>query len=109
MPGNESIVEEPKAKGTSVYPVTNGNGIAAQFRESLFDLSRQLEIDKPTFLHNKMVVKDIASLSDIAFDIQGRLPMLLGTVMFMIVVHLPGSTDGLQDCHLDPIKEPKIS
>ena len=110
LPGNESIVEEPSQKATSpVHPVTNGNGTVAQFRESLSDLSRQLEIDKLTFLHNKMVEsgKDIASLSDIASDIQGDSPMFPPTVMFMIVVHLPGSTDGLQDCHLDLIKEPK--
>lgn len=78
LPSNESIVEEPSQNATSPgHPVTNGNGTVAQFRESLSDLSRQLEIDKLTFLHNKMVEsgKDIASLSDIASDIQGDSPM----------------------------------
>lgn len=78
LPSNEPIVEEPEQKAASpVPPVTNGNGTVAQFRESLSDLSRQLEIDKLTFLHNKMVEsgKDIASLSDIASDIQGDSPM----------------------------------
>ena len=78
LPSNEPIVEEPEQKAVSpVPPVTNGNGTVAQFRESLSDLSRQLEIDKLTFLHNKMVEsgKDIASLSDIASDIQGDSPM----------------------------------
>lgn len=78
LPSNEPIVEEPEQKAVShVSPVTNGNGTVAQFRESLSDLSRQLEIDKLTFLHNKMVEsgKDIASLSDIASDIQGDSPM----------------------------------
>ena len=78
LPSNEPIVEEPEQKAASPVPrVTNGNGTVAQFRESLSDLSRQLEIDKLTFLHNKMVEsgKDIASLSDIASDIQGDSPM----------------------------------
>jgi len=78
LPNNEPIFEEPEQKVASpVHPVTNGNGTVAQFRESLSDLSRQLEIDKLTFLHNKMVEsgKDIASLSDIASDIQGDSPM----------------------------------
>ena len=78
LPSNEPIVEEPEQKAASpVPPVTNGNGTVAQFRESLSDLSRQLEIDKLTFLHNKMVEsgKDIASLSDIASDIRGDSPM----------------------------------
>ena len=77
-PYNESPVRESSIKSSpNVSTTANGNGTVAQFRESLSDLSRQLEIDKLTFLHGKMVEsgKDIASLTDIASDIKGNSPM----------------------------------
>jgi len=51
----------------------NGNGEVAQFRQTLANLSQQLEIDRLTFLHKKMESQgtQLPSLNEIASDITG--------------------------------------
>jgi hypothetical protein len=51
----------------------NGNGDVAQFRQTLANLSQQLEIDRLTFLHKKMESQGtkLPSLNEIASDITG--------------------------------------
>ena len=56
---------------------SNGSGSVSQFREALSDLSRQVELDKLAFLHKQAVEtgKPIASLEEIAGDINGSAPI----------------------------------
>jgi|TARA_E500000331_G_C17199258_1_gene688536 hypothetical protein len=56
---------------------SSSNGTVAQFRESLSSLSRQLELDRLAFLHKRALEsgKDIASLTEIAGDIDGSSPI----------------------------------
>ena len=51
----------------------NGNGDVAQFRETLANLSQQLEIDRLAFLHKKLEENGtkVPSLNEIASDIKG--------------------------------------
>ena len=52
---------------------TNGSGGVAEFRKTLSNLSRQLEIDRLAFLHQAMKERGekVPTLSQIAADIQG--------------------------------------
>jgi hypothetical protein len=71
------IPSEPSAQVTEEPPETNGSGGVAEFRKTLSNLSRQLEIDRLTFLHQAMKDRgeDVPSLSQIAADIQGTKPL----------------------------------
>ncbi len=66
---------------TEVEPVSTSNpqslGGVSEFRESLSELSRQVELDRLTFLHGKVSEsgKTIPSLNEIASDIKGSSPM----------------------------------
>jgi len=53
------------------------NGEVAEFRKTLSDLSRQLEIDRLTFLHNNLRKrgKNVPDLASIASDIRGENPI----------------------------------
>jgi len=53
------------------------NGEVAEFRKTLSDLSRQLEIDRLTFLHHNLRQrgKDVPDLASIASDIRGEKPI----------------------------------
>jgi hypothetical protein len=53
------------------------NGEVAEFRKTLSDLSRQLEIDRLTFLHHDLRSrgKDVPDLASIASDIRGEKPI----------------------------------
>ena len=69
--------ETPEQKEEDV-PETNGSGGGvAEFRKTLSNLSRQLEIDRLAFLHQSMKDRGekVPSLSQIAADIQGTKPM----------------------------------
>ena len=68
-------------------------GGVSEFRESLSELSRQVELDRLTFLHGKISEsgKKIPSLNEIASDIKGSNPMFPEEiVMFITNGHLPG-------------------
>ena len=71
------ISAEPSGQVTEEPPETNGSGGVAEFRKTLSNLSRQLEIDRLTFLHQAMKDRgeDVPSLSQIAADIQGTKPL----------------------------------
>jgi len=53
------------------------DGEVAEFRKTLSDLSRQLEIDRLTFLHNRLREggKSVPDLASIASDIRGDQPI----------------------------------
>ena len=53
------------------------DGEVAEFRKTLSDLSRQLEIDRLTFLHNRLCEKGktVPDLASIASDIRGDKPI----------------------------------
>jgi len=53
------------------------DGEVAEFRKTLSDLSRQLEIDRLTFLHNRLCEKgkSVPDLASIASDIRGDKPI----------------------------------
>jgi len=57
--------------------VTILDGEVAEFRKTLSDLSRQLEIDRLTFLHNRLRMggKSVPDLASIASDIRGEEPI----------------------------------
>lgn len=66
---------------TEVEPLSTSNseslGGVSEFRESLSELSRQVELDRLTFLHGKVSEsgKKIPSLNEIASDIKGSNPL----------------------------------
>lgn len=77
-PINSGFNESDKSEGfPEVNEPTNnnlnGNGEVAQFRQTLANLSQQLEIDRLTFLHKKMESQgtQLPSLNEIASDITG--------------------------------------
>ena len=67
----EEVVNEEKTVEEVVE--TNGSGGVAEFRKTLSNLSRQLEIDRLAFLHQAMKERGekVPTLSQIAADIQG--------------------------------------
>ncbi len=75
---SEELPPEPSSKATSEdIPETNGSGGVAEFRKTLSNLSRQLEIDRLAFLHQAMKDRGekVPTLSQIAADIQGTKPL----------------------------------
>jgi hypothetical protein len=75
---SEESPPEPSSKATSEdIPETNGSGGVAEFRKTLSNLSRQLEIDRLAFLHQAMKDRGekVPTLSQIAADIQGTKPL----------------------------------
>ena len=74
----EELPPEPSSKATAEeIPETNGSGGVAEFRKTLSNLSRQLEIDRLAFLHQAMKDRGekVPTLSQIAADIQGTKPL----------------------------------
>lgn len=77
-PGISSSVDKPEESPPSSSPspsiVQNGSGDVSEFRKSLSNLSRQLEIDKLAFLHKSLANKgeNLPSLDQIADDIHGN-------------------------------------
>ena len=69
---NENIAERSPVNSESLNQ-NSANGSVAEFRETLSDLSRQIELDRITFLHQKALEsgKQVVSLDDIASDING--------------------------------------
>ena len=71
--------EDEEAEEDSVEEASeaNGTGGVSEFRKTLSNLSRQLEIDRLAFLHQAMKDRGekVPSLSQIAADIQGTKPM----------------------------------
>lgn len=75
---SEESPPEPSSKATAEdIPETNGSGGVAEFRKTLSNLSRQLEIDRLAFLHQAMKDRGekVPTLSQIAADIQGTKPL----------------------------------
>ena len=77
-----SVAEESPSESSSKatledIPETNGAGGVAEFRKTLSNLSRQLEIDRLAFLHQAMKDRGekVPTLSQIAADIQGTKPL----------------------------------
>jgi len=68
-----SPVDADVASGSNTVP----DGEVAEFRKTLSDLSRQLEIDRLTFLHNRLREggKPVPDLAMIASDIRGETPI----------------------------------
>ncbi len=66
---------KPDAKSVSVH--ANGGGEVSEFRKTLANLARQLEVDKLAFLHKSLREggEPLPSLEEIADDIQGKKPM----------------------------------
>ena len=78
-----SVAEESPSESSSKatvedIPETNGAGGVAEFRKTLSNLSRQLEIDRLAFLHQAMKDRGekVPTLSQIAADIQGTKPLV---------------------------------
>lgn len=74
----EELPPESSSKATTEdIPETNGAGGVAEFRKTLSNLSRQLEIDRLAFLHQAMKDRGekVPTLSQIAADIQGTKPL----------------------------------
>ena len=74
----EELPPESSSKAkTEDIPETNGAGGVAEFRKTLSNLSRQLEIDRLAFLHQAMKDRGekVPTLSQIAADIQGTKPL----------------------------------
>ena len=69
--------ETPEQKEEDVPEANGSGGGVAEFRKTLSNLSRQLEIDRLAFLHQSMKDRGekVPSLSQIAADIQGTKPM----------------------------------
>ena len=69
----ESLKKEDSLPSTS----THKEGDVAQFRQTLASLSRQLELDRLTFLHKALEEQGggVPSLDDIASDITGEKPI----------------------------------
>lgn len=80
LPGHEvSSSDDSEQEREEEVSETNGSGGGvAEFRKTLSNLSRQLEIDRLAFLHQ--VMKDrgekVPTLSQIAADIQGTKPLV---------------------------------
>ena len=81
-PVEGSLAEESPSESSSKatvedIPETNGSGGVAEFRKTLSNLSRQLEIDRLAFLHQAMKDRGekVPTLSQIAADIQGTKPL----------------------------------
>ena len=70
--------ESPEQKEEDVPEANGSGGGVAEFRKTLSNLSRQLEIDRLAFLHQSMKDRGekVPSLSQIAADIQGTKPMV---------------------------------
>jgi hypothetical protein len=75
-PVEEEVVDDKIDKIDEVAEA-NGSGGVAEFRKTLSNLSRQLEIDRLAFLHQSMKDRgeSVPSLSQIAADIQGTKPL----------------------------------
>ncbi len=69
--------EEGKIPGNLEANVDMLDGEVAEFRKTLSDLSRQLEIDRLTFLHKRLRKggKSVPDLASIASDIRGEKPI----------------------------------
>ena len=77
-PASEESPSEPSVQEkVEDVPETNGSGGVAEFRKTLSNLSRQLEIDRLAFLHQAMKDRGekVPTLSQIAADIQGTKPL----------------------------------
>ena len=76
---DENVVsQESEPKEEEEVPETNGSGGGvSEFRKTLSNLSRQLEIDRLAFLHQSMKDRGekVPTLSQIAADIQGTKPL----------------------------------
>lgn len=72
-PEDEEVEEDSVEEASE----TNGTGGVSEFRKTLSNLSRQLEIDRLAFLHQAMKDRGekVPSLSQIAADIQGTKPL----------------------------------
>ena len=68
---------EPEIEEKSSLIDNFPNGSVSEFREGLSELSRQVELDRLTFLHGKLTEtgKKLPSLDEIASDIKGSNPM----------------------------------
>jgi len=68
---------EPEIEEKSSHIDNFPNGSVSEFREGLSELSRQVELDRLTFLHGKLTEsgKKLPSLDEIASDIKGSSPM----------------------------------
>ena len=71
-----SVQPEPEVTNGSV-PHSHDEGDVAQFRKSLANLSRQLELDRLALLHKKLSVngEKLPTLGQIADDISGAKPL----------------------------------
>lgn len=71
-PNEEEAVTEQNPKETE-----NGLGGVAEFRKTLTNLSKQLEIDRLAFLHKSLIDRgeELPTLEQIAGDIHGKSPM----------------------------------
>ena len=75
------VSKDPKSEDNASVPsskeTTNGLGGVAEFRKTLANLSRQLEIDRLAFLHKSLEDRGEAlpTLDQIAGDIHGIKPM----------------------------------
>ncbi len=71
-PKHEEVATEQRPKKTE-----NGLGGVAEFRKTLTNLSRQLEIDRLAFLHKSLTDRgeELPTLEQIAGDIHGKSPM----------------------------------
>lgn len=74
-----SEIEAPTISEVESHSTSNPESLGgvSEFRESLSELSRQVELDRLTFLHGKISEsgKKIPSLNEIASDIKGSTPM----------------------------------
>lgn len=72
---DNSVTDDDRLLKNGSLPSTDSNseGDVAQFRQTLASLSRQLELDRLTFLHKALEEKGggVPSLNDIASDITG--------------------------------------
>ena len=72
------VSQESEPKEEEEVPETNGSGGGvSEFRKTLSNLSRQLEIDRLAFLHQSMKDRgeEVPTLSQIAADIKGTKPL----------------------------------
>ena len=71
-----SVIDDDRILKNDSPPATNNHseGDVAQFRQTLASLSRQLELDRLTFLHKALEEQGggVPSLDDIASDITGE-------------------------------------
>ena len=74
----EKVESQESDQNEEQVPETNGaGGGVSEFRKTLSNLSRQLEIDRLAFLHQSMKDRgeEVPSLSQIAADIKGTKPL----------------------------------